>query len=323
MNEQQIKNFDIKKYLDSQNIYFIESGKNVGEGAIGICCPSCDDTNYHLGIDIDSKLYNCWRCEEQGNLVSLMVLIEGISYEEARNKIRENITLESDRTDFEEKVKHIFEKTIEEDVEEIKKGRLAVPCTKYVNELQDEFSMDKVFLKFIEKRGHTIEELSKWGVRVEFFNDFAYRLMFPITYRGKIVNYLGRTVINSNKKYKNCSNENAIITTSKLLYGYDYIREGQNDLVVCEGVFDVIRFGQGIAVGLFGKSISVEQMELICSLRIKNRIMIMLDGDAMDNATRISKELRPLVHCEVQVIILDDNKDPDSYSREELLEIIK
>ena len=87
-------------------------------------------------------------------------------------------------------------------------------------------------------------------------------------------------------------------------------------------MFDVIRFGKGVAVGIFGKDISVDQIALICSLEIKKEIWIALDGEAFNEANKIIKNLKPLVTADVKLLILESGKDPDNYDREELLGMI-
>lgn len=315
--------FDIREYLSSQDIHFKEEGENIGHGSVGICCPSCGDDNYHLGIDVGSKIYNCWKCEEQGNLIDLIMLIEDCSSQSAITRIREKQTDKViDRKNFTNQVKDILsgERTIEE-VAENKK--LVIPCTHYLNELNAAFVMDRLFLSFIKERRYTVEELMEWDIRAELLNDYGCRLMFPITYQGVEVSYLGRTVINDKTKYKNCSNNNSIIPMRQLLYGYDFVEKGQDSIVICEGVFDVIRFGKGVAVGIFGKDMSVDQVALLCSLDIKKTIWVALDGEALNEADKIAKNLRPLVNAEVKVLVLESGKDPDNYEREELLELIK
>lgn len=314
--------FDIKEYLTSQDIHFKEEGENIGHGSIGICCPSCGDDNYHLGIDVDSKIYNCWKCEEQGNLIGLIMLLEDCSSNSAILRIKENQTEKViERANFQDKVKDIL--SGKKTVNDVAENRvLKVPCTHYLNELNPEFVMDRRFLSFIEERNYTVDELMDWGVRAELLEEFGFRLMFPVAFKGQVVSYLGRTVIGEDPKYKNCSNANAIIPMRQLLYGYDSVKVGQDKLVICEGVFDVIRFGKGVAVGIFGKDISVDQIALICSLEIKKEIWIALDGEAFNEANKIIKNLKPLVTADVKLLILESGKDPDNYDREELLEMI-
>ncbi|MBT7930177.1 hypothetical protein HN682_09755 [Candidatus Peregrinibacteria bacterium] len=320
--------FDIRKYLSSQDIHFKEEGENIGQGSIGICCPSCGDDNYHMGIDVDTKIYNCWKCEEQGNLASLIMLLEDVTLQSAFDRIKAGQTEKViDRKNFFEQVQDILCKVVYGGEKVITKGqhekKLEVPFTHHLHELDEQFIFDRMFLKFIKERNYSPEELAEWGIVAEVVGEYGYRLMFPITYEGEVVSYLGRTVSNDKTKYKNCSNDTAIIPMRKLLYGYDYITKGQDSLVICEGVFDTIRFGKGVAVGIFGKDMSVDQMALLCSLDIRKEIWIALDGEALYDADKIAKNLKPLVNAQVKILVLESGKDPDNYPREELLELIK
>lgn len=324
--ENNLKNpFDIREYLTSQEVHFKEEGENIGMGSVGICCPSCGDDNYHMGIDVDTKLYNCWKCEEQGNLVKLIMLLEDCSTTSAFTRIKDGqYEKVIDRKNFQEQVQELLTQfsTIEEMAKPEKK-KLEVPFTHHLHELDEQFIFDRMFLKFIKERNYSPEELAEWGIVAEVVGEYGYRLMFPVTYEGEIVSYLGRTVSNDKTKYKNCSNDTAIISMRKLLYGYDYITKGQDSLVICEGVFDTIRFGKGVAVGIFGKDMSVDQMALLCSLDIRKEIWIALDGEALYDADKIAKNLKPLVNAQVKILVLESGKDPDNYPREELLEMIK
>ena len=49
-----IKDFDIELYLNEMAINYKLHGKNIGVNEIGICCPYCSDTSYHLNINIVS-----------------------------------------------------------------------------------------------------------------------------------------------------------------------------------------------------------------------------------------------------------------------------
>ena len=46
-------------------------------------CPFCGDTKYHLGINREKERFNCFRCNESGNSVSLYAKIYGVSNREA------------------------------------------------------------------------------------------------------------------------------------------------------------------------------------------------------------------------------------------------
>ena len=65
----------IKDYLDSKDIPYIETGKNVSAGWVNISCPFCEEVSTHLGISPTGG-FNCWVCGESGNIVKLIRRLE-------------------------------------------------------------------------------------------------------------------------------------------------------------------------------------------------------------------------------------------------------
>jgi hypothetical protein len=281
-------------------------------------CPACaeygnDNKGDHLSIDKEGR-FCCavYTGDEGAEHRKRIFALVGEGKEE--NGI--------DRLDFQLQIKkRMSTKEIYE--EALEKKYVFAPASIELKNLSSYSVIHSCFLYFIKGRKYTVEELAEWHVRACLFGEYGSRLIFPIYYKGKLVNYVGRSILNIKKKYKNCSNEEAIITSSNLLYGYDFIKVGQDELVICEGVFDTIRVGKGLAVSILGKKISPSQIELVASLNIKKRITILLDGDALLEAKNLANELRPLVNCEVCVIYLESGKDPDNYTRERLLEILR
>ena len=78
-----IKDFDIELYLNEMAINYKLHGKNIGVNEIGICCPYCSDTSYHLNINIDKKIFHCWRCDIKGNIFNFVSKLENINMSDA------------------------------------------------------------------------------------------------------------------------------------------------------------------------------------------------------------------------------------------------
>jgi hypothetical protein len=82
-----IENLNLIEYLDDKNISYSTSGKNVSSGWIGISCPFCGDSSNHLGINLESKVFSCWKCGEKGNFIKLAMELEGLSFKEIMKEI--------------------------------------------------------------------------------------------------------------------------------------------------------------------------------------------------------------------------------------------
>ncbi len=326
----EIKHFNITEYLDSLETDYKEQGKNIGYNQVGICCPRCGDENYHLNIDKDSKLFNCWRCNLKGNLYRLISVLEKIPVSISIRKIKSfnkftAVELEEGESAV-DKVEEIFAKEEELLNAIAKRPQLFynVSNCKHLSLLNPKLSIDKRFLNYLQSRNFTIEELKGWEVRACIAGEYGMRLIFPLYFKEKVVNYLARDVTGiSELKYLNCPNTESIINTNDLLYGEDYIEEEQERLVLCEGVFDAIRVGKGTAVGMFGKKISTVQLEKIINWNIKTEIVILLDGDAMVDALELKGELRAFVKCKVNVVVLNSGQDPASMKKSDIYKLLQ
>ena len=59
--------FDVYEYLDDRGLVYSEEGDNVSEGWVNITCPFCGDDKNHMGINLRSKYFHCWICNESSN----------------------------------------------------------------------------------------------------------------------------------------------------------------------------------------------------------------------------------------------------------------
>ena len=78
---------------------------------------------------------------------------------------------------------------------------------------------------------------------------------------------------------------------SRLLYGLPQAVKAKGPVVVAEGMADVWRVGPG-GVALFGKSISPVQIKLILRHLRGRPIVVLLDGDAEDEAKKVCGLIR-------------------------------
>tara|TARA_Y100000310_G_C20698601_1_gene827584 strand:- start:2976 stop:4001 length:1026 start_codon:yes stop_codon:yes gene_type:complete len=329
-----INSFDILSYLNDVGVNYKESGKNIGKGSIGICCPLCGDDNFHMGINLDKKFYNCWRCGDydshgRGSLFGLIYLLEGLNKKSAFRRIMDYSDVEV-LNEYEddvyaslEKVAERWEKRKLESVTEIKrKSEVAIEGKyKLLSELNENLLSEKMFLSYVKKRNFNINELSEWGVTAYVSGKFQGRLVFPIYQNSKIVNYTGRDVTgNAEAKYLNCSNDEAIVPMKELLFGSEYVKTDKDYLILVEGPMDVIRVGKGLAVGSMGLILTEIQKETLYQLKPK-RLLVMFDSGAWIEAEKIKMELGVFID-NITVIVLPDKKDPADLEKHEMKSII-
>jgi hypothetical protein len=151
------------------------------------------------------------------------------------------------------------------------------------------------------------------------FHAAADRLIIPVYLHGKMVGwqarYLGEPPDARVPKYYTMPG----MRKSQLLYNFDAASRSPF-VVVCEGVTDVWAFGPE-AVALFGKNISGPQTELICATWGQGAVVILLDGDAADEALEVHDALGDRVRRKV-IVPLPADKDPGDFVGERLRELV-
>jgi len=247
--------FDVKSYLEYNNIEYWESGKNVTEGWTNIQCifPFCDDSSNHLGISPDLN-FNCWKCGSHGKIVDLIMILEDCNYHKA-------VSIMSEFTTSDEPFSP-GKKTVTSEY---------IIMPKEIGELKD------IHIDYLKKRNFDTEKLiQKYDLRACYMlGDFKYRIITPVIMNGEIVNYVGMDVTGkSDKKYKNCSNENCVMPTKSCLYNIDTVSD---IAIIVEGITDVWRIGDSV-VATLGVEFTDEQIRLLVLRNVK-KVAILYDAE--------------------------------------------
>lgn len=143
---------------------------------------------------------------------------------------------------------------------------------------------------------------------------FGPRLIFPFFQFGTYRGFQARTIWeNTLPKYVGASN----MRKRTLLYNYDEAFSQDEQLIIAEGPFDVLRIGNQ-SVAALGKAISDEQLRLIRMGQFK-KIIILLDPDAQDEGRESANKLA--IDFNTYVGLLKD-KDPGEMTKVELNDFI-
>jgi len=288
-----IQNFDIVSYLQSRGIFYKTSGKNVSSGWVGINCIHCIDPSTHLGINLSSKIYSCFKCGAKGNVLKLIQEIEGVHYKEALK-----ILGEFEGVFVPEKVKQYQSK-----------AKLPAEATKEFLSSHLNFLISRKY-----DPAEVIEKYDLWATGPE--GDYRLRIIVPIFMNQRLVSFVGRDITGKQKvAYKNASENYSIKDPKKCLYNADSVL--QNKAIVVEGVFDAWRIGAG-AVATFGKQYTHEQVLLLKGLK---RVFVLYDADAMDSSEKLSYDLSSVV-SDVVVLTLDVG-DPDDMTEDDIKHLRK
>jgi DNA primase len=283
-----IEDFDIISYLQSRNVPFSYGGNNVSSGWIGINCLFCLDPSNHLGINLQSKAFSCFRCAEKGNAIKLIQEIDGVSEAEAW-KIMHEYT----NGFFIAKEKHYQSKV-----------KFPPGTSKNFGEQH---------LSFLENRKYEAQTVIK---QYDLYatgpvGDYKHRLLIPVFFKKRIVSFVGRDVTNQSKiKYKNSSEQYSIKDVKQCLYNMDSVI--QDKAVIVEGVFDTWRIGDG-AIATFGTKYTREQLRLLKGLK---RVFILYDADAIPTAHKLAYDLTTIVP-QIEVLELSEG-DPDNLTEKDV-----
>ncbi|MEY3060675.1 MAG: primase, partial [Bacteroidota bacterium] len=180
------------------------------------------------------------------------------------------------------------------------------------------------FTKAALQQQYSEEILKKSGLTIErdgqLYDNYRGRIIFPIQNQsGKIIGFGARVIGSSDRgpKYINTP-ENELYVKSRILYGSYFARHPIDKFDECylvEGYTDVTAMHQaGIenVVASGGTSLTIEQLRLI--KKYTNNLTIIYDGDkAGVKAALRGLDLAIEEGLNVQLVLIPDNEDPDSY----------
>jgi len=281
--------FNVEKYLVSRNIEIRYQGENVSRSGdwIGICCPSCGENKFHLGIHLGWKICSCWACPFGGNMVKLIMKLERVSYKEAGQIIEE----------FSEGRIYNRPKATSKQIELVN-----MDFERGLQDIHQQYLIDRNFdPEYISAK----YRLYNGGIS----GRYRYRIIAPVIWQNKIVTFIARDVTGLSIPYLALEENKSIYTTKECLYGLDSVSD---TVIITEGVTDVWRIGDG-SVAILGKNYTPMQLILLKDVRRK---FVMLDKDASEKAERLAHDLSSF-GGNVETLTLS-NGDPADLSEDDV-----
>lgn len=295
---------ELKEFLQDTGVEYWTSGKNVSSGYINIRCvfPECDDRTNHLGINKKSLKCNCWKCGPHSFIDVIMELKE-CSFKEAK-KIYKSIS----KNEF-----------YESEQKSTKNKKLIFPpkATKI---------FPKQHLKYLKKRGFNAKSIIKqFNLYACGFDDqnYKFRIIIPIYQNGKIVSFTSRDITgNADNAYKTAKPSESLIDPKKCIFNIDTIKPGK-DVILTEGPFDVMKFGEG-AICFLGVKLTDKRILQLSNKNI-DRLFIIYDNDKeTKTGERSSKRIMEVLKFHIRKIIvvtLNKHKDLGEMSFDEIQQI--
>lgn len=283
--------FDWLALLQRRRIHYIERGANVKRGEINIQCPWCGtaDPSQHLGLNLETGWYACWR-NKQGHSgkspLRLLMKLLNVSYGEAR----ELAGLGDDYVDP-EGFTALVAKLMGREVA----GHAMPPVRSlvYPREFRDighGADADR-WVDYLWNRGFDGRDLDELCRKYELMaarsGDYGGRLIIPYFLGHKLIAWTGRAIAPAKIRYKDLDVKSSIVEIKDTLYNYDKAAsEGRKKaLVVVEGPLDALKLDYygadyGVrAVGLSTNSISDAQLYQLEDLALGYpQLIVMLDN---------------------------------------------
>lgn len=258
-------NFDLLGYLASRGIRYSLEGKNVSQGWLGVKCPFCVDKSNHLGINLHSKAFSCFKCGETGTIFRYVAALEPGGELAARQVLAEfrSSELALDFKPQTEPVKHFNP-----------------PETTPLS------GAAKVYLrkrKFPYKMLQTKYQIAGFDA----ISTYKFRLFIPVFFNEQMVTFTTRSYTDQiEPKYLHYPKRKSSLFVKETLYNIDNAKD--NTVVVVEGPIDAWRIGDG-AVATYGVVFTQKQIKLLRE-RFK-RVFVMYDTDAQDQAEKLTDSL--------------------------------
>jgi len=286
--------FNAKAYLNSR--FKVKSTSRSVEFRVN--CIYCDDTKFHMYVNIRKQLYNCYKCDSGGTLFQLIYDTDKCkSYGQAREVMQE------------------FMGDVDKELGKVQYARsnLAAKIPEFISLATGENEQYYDYaVGWLAHRGIDLELAKYYGMGYCLVGRYENRIVVPIYSEGRLRSFVARAWSDGIEPKTFNPMINEADSPSNFLFGIDECPVG-GIVYIVEGVFDAIRLRpHGLA--LCGKTLGPKQMVLLKRLQ-PSKIYIALDPDALDTAWKIHGKLAYAYDTSV----LELPHDPDECTDEEVL----
>jgi len=307
-------------------------------------CPFHSEKQPSFTVDDEKQLFHCFGCGVGGDVFSLVMEKENLSFPEALRFLAEKYNLKLPETrktspqkrNLEEKLFKINEDTLayfKKNLFNTSEGRKALEYLKKRNITEDTIQKLKIgyalnswtsLVDFFNRKGVDSKLLETAGLALPgqkkegYYDRFRGRIIFPIfDLTGKVVAFGGRTFINAEPKYLN-SPDTPVYTKGNLLYGLNFSKDSvreKGEMILVEGYTDFTAlFQNGISNVAASLGTSLTPSQVYHAFRFAPTIIINYDSDSAGiSAARRALPLSWEKGAQVKILTLLEELDPDSF----------
>lgn len=277
-----MKAFDWKPLLTQHRIFYIERGANVKRGEVNIACPWCGaaDPSQHLGINLETGWYSCWRNKAghsgKSPLRLIMKLLH-VPYEKAREiaGLGEGYI---DPEGFDAVVARLMGRA--EVSGKAVERREFLDLDKHFIPILDDRMKTRRFWNYLYTRGFLEQDIVRLCADYQLLacrdGRWSDRLIIPYFLDGRLIAWTGRAIGKAEIRYKDLSIEESLIPIKQTLFNHDAVfSEGKRDtLTLHEGPIDALK------MDFYGKEFGVRSMALSTNSMSDHQIY-MLQGASL------------------------------------------
>jgi DNA primase len=318
-----------------------------GKKHVGLC-PFHSEKDPSFTVDSEKQLFHCFGCGAGGDVFTLVMEKENLSFPEAVKYLAEKFhiplprqtRLSPEALKLEERIfktneaalgffrKSLFQSNEGEAALDYLKKRGFAPETLETLKVGYAPNSWTALLSHLGGKDADASLLQKAGLiapgqkKTDFHDRFRGRIIFPIfSLTGKVLGFGGRSIFNAEPKYLN-SPETPVYSKGRVLYGLNWTKEvvrETGELILVEGYTDFASlFQAGIRNLAASLGTSLTEHQVALAGRFAPRVTINYDGDeAGRNAA-----FRALPTCfekglQIKVLVLPQNLDPDEFIRQQ------
>lgn len=287
---------DLLQILSDHDIEHTTEHHHCSPGWVQVHCPFCPGKrNFHMGIKLDGKGANCWRCggHEPSRVLSTLLRI---NFRDVKRLLGQAPAV-------------VFRQ---------RKQQVHRPASLKLPMYEKELPI--LHQRYLLSRNFDPDQIEQvYGVvGTGPLGDYKWRIIIPIYKEHQLISYMGRDVVGLEERtrYKNCPGEHQVFPAKSWLYDLDHC-EGRKRILVVEGPTDVWRMGLG-TVATMGINWTWEQAALLSGF--KTVFLIFDPEDQAQEQARKLIEVLALAGVDAENVVLNPGeKDPGSLSHDRVL----
>ena len=272
--EEMSQKVDLLEYAE----HSVDFVKHSGNTYYAIC-PFHDEKTASLAVNADENFFHCFGCGRSGNIYKWIQWTEGLSFDEAVQKVA-NITGSDPCEYMESETVSIF-KLLKRLSQPHHKEAVLRQVLDFENDYRKRFK-DEIPMEWVDE-GINEDELKKYEIMID---PASNRIVYPVyDSQFQMIGIKGRTRFDNYKelgimKYMNYNRIGLLDYFTGMKQAIQYVKD-LNQVIITEGIKSVMKldsFGYHNVVSAETSSINEYQMELLIRMQIKD-IIIAFDKD--------------------------------------------